>query len=62
MKQRPIIHSSGGVESLKVKSSGVVRDGTGQDWNLQSFIKVRAAEGVNGPPLALNEWVKLTAL
>lgn len=62
VKQRPIINSSGGFTNFKVKSSGVVTDGTGQDWKLQSFIKVREADGVEGPPLVLNEWVKLTVL
>ena len=60
-KQRPIINETESAGNFKVKTRGVVTDTTGQEWTLQSFIKVRGVFGAEEPQV-LNEWVKLTAL
>jgi hypothetical protein len=59
-KQRPNIQITANAVNFSVKTQGLVTDGTGQDWTLQAFIKVR---DVFADPEAavLVEWVKLTA-
>ena len=60
-KQRPIINVTESAVNFKVKTRGVVTDTTGQEWTMQSFIKLRQVFGAEEPQV-LNEWVKLTAL
>ena len=60
-KQRPIINVTDSAVNFKVKTRGVVTDASGQDWTMQSFIKVRDVFGAEEPQV-LNEWVTLTAL
>ena len=59
-KQRPIINQTENVVSFKAKTRGVVTDTTGQEWTMQSFIKLRVVGAEE--PEALSQWVKLTAL
>jgi hypothetical protein len=60
-KQRPIINETDSAVNFKVKTGGVVTDASGQDWTMQSFIKVRDVFGEEEPQV-LNEWVTLRAL
>ncbi len=60
-KQRPILHITDSAFSIKVKTRGVVTDASGQDWTMQSFLKVREVFGEEEPQV-LNEWVTLKAL
>ena len=60
-KQRPIINFTDSAVNVMIKTSGVVTDANGQDWTLQSFIKLREVFGAEEPQV-LNEWVTLTAL
>jgi hypothetical protein len=60
-KQRPILHFTDRAFSIKVKTRGVVTDASGQEWTMQSFIKLREVNGEEGPQV-LNEWVTLKAL
>jgi hypothetical protein len=60
-KQRPIINVTDSAANFKVKTRGVVTDGNGQEWTMQSFIKVRDVFGEEELQV-LNEWVTLKAL
>jgi hypothetical protein len=60
-KQRPIINFTDSAVNFKVKTRGVVTDAGGQDWAMQSFIKVREVFGAEELQV-LNEWVTLKAL
>lgn len=58
---RPIINQTGTAANFKVKTRGVVADATGQEWTMQSFIKVRDIAGREQPHV-LNEGMTRKAL
>lgn len=60
VKQRPIINVTEDAVNFKVKSRGVVTDGTGQDWTLQAFIKVHDVFSTPETETFI-EWVSLKA-
>jgi len=60
VKQRPIINFTEDAANIKVKSRGIVTDVTGQDWTLQSFLKVHDVFATPETDV-LVEWVTLTA-
>ena len=61
-KQRPIINGDDSIQTLKIKSMGVVTDSLDRDWKLQAFVKENI---VFGPPFeseVQSEWIRLTLL